>query len=331
MAQPIAEFHDVDAATFRNTIVPAGRPAVLRGLAADWPLVRAADPAAYLAARVTDAPVDMLVAPAEARGRFFYDDRMEGLTFRRYRSTLETIIAQLREVADDAAPPAIAAQSVALDDVAPALPPEQPSQILPSSVRPRLWIGNRVVVATHHDMFANIAVVGAGRRRFTLFPPDQVGNLYIGPFEFTPAGTPVSLVDLDAPDLDRFPRFADALAHAVTAELGPGDAIYIPYMWWHHVRSLDAFNLLVNYWWDDAPPAQPGLAPVDALVHALLAFSGIPAEQRAAWAGMFQHLVFDEELRALSGVPADKHGIRGALKEESKAHIRRQLGSLMAR
>ena len=52
-----------------------------------------------------------------------------------------------------------------------------------------------MVTAIHHDMFSNLAVVVAGGRRFTLFPPGEVANLYLGPFEFTPAGTPASLVD----------------------------------------------------------------------------------------------------------------------------------------
>ena len=73
---------------------------------------------------------------------------------------------------------------------------------------PRLWLGNAIRVATHYDLMENIGVVVAGRRRFTLFPPDQLANLYMGPLELTPAGTPVSLVDPDAPDLARFPRFA---------------------------------------------------------------------------------------------------------------------------
>ena len=35
---------------------------------------------------------------------------------------------------------------------------------------------------------------------------------------------------------------ASETASAQTAELEPGDAIYIPYFWWHHVRSLTGFN-----------------------------------------------------------------------------------------
>ena len=180
-----------------------------------------------------------------------------------------------------------------------------------------------MVTAIHHDMFSNLAVVVAGGRRFTLFPPGEVANLYLGPFEFTPAGTPASLVDPEALDLDRYPRAAEALEHALTAELAPGDAIYIPHMWWHHVRSLDPLSILVNYWWDEAPAPQPGLAPINALVHALLSFEGMPAEQRAAWQAMFDTFVFHAAGDPNAHIPDDKRGIRGKLSEESKERLRR--------
>ena len=73
--------------------------------------------------------------------------------------------------------------------------------------------------------------------------------------EHTPSGQTISLVDFAQPDLQRFPKFAQALEHAVVAELGPGDALFIPSMWWHHVESLSDFNLLVNYWWIDSHQA----------------------------------------------------------------------------
>src|SRR3546814_19620038 len=84
---------------------------------------------------------------------------------------------------------------------------------------------NRIRVAPHYDLMENVACCVAGRRRFTLFPPDQLANLYPGPFELTPAGTPVSMVDPFAPDLDRYPRFAEAGTHARGATLEPGEAL----------------------------------------------------------------------------------------------------------
>ncbi|WP_420136791.1 cupin-like domain-containing protein [Sphingomonas sp.] len=329
----IQDHHDIDARRFREEIMPAAQPAVFRGLAADWPAVRAATSAegiaAYLTDHAADHACDMLIGPPEIHGCFFYNADMSGLNFERRPSSLPEIVAALMAALHDPAPPAIAAQAIEARTTLPGFSDTHRLDLIGIPVAPRLWIGNQVVVSAHHDMFSNIAVVVAGKRRFTLFPPDQASNLAIGPFEFTPAGTPVSLIDFDAPDPARFPGFADALAVSQTADLAPGDAIYIPYMWWHHVRATERFNMLANYWWNEAPPAQPGLQPIDALVHAFLAFSGLPAEQRAAWAPMFEQLVFAED--AAAHVPAERRGIRGTLGEDVKHRIRQQLGGLMTR
>jgi hypothetical protein len=332
-ASRVREYRGVDGHHFREEIMAASQPAILRGAAADWPAVRAGVTARsiadYLKVRDSGETFDMLTGRSEIGGRLFYNEDMSGVNFERGLATVSSLADALLSVAGWNEPPTFAAQAIEARAAVPAFLDENKLDLIGRPVSPRLWIGNRVIVSAHHDMFSNIAVVVAGRRRFTLFPPEQVANLYIGPFEFTPAGTPVSLVDFDAPDFTRFPRFAQALESAQVADLEPGDAIYIPYMWWHHVRSLDDFNMLANYWWNEAEPAQPGLQPVDALVHAFLAFSGLPEEQRKAWAPMFAHMVFGAD--TTDHLPPDKSGIRGQLTEETKRHIRQQLGALMAR
>lgn len=308
-----------------------GKPAVIRGLAADWPAVRAEDTAAYLRGFASNAQTEMSVAAPEHGGRLFYTMGMAELTFTKQPATLGTVLDRIAAAAGSAEPETIAAQAASVADTLPGFMAENRLSLFDREIQPRIWIGNRVVTATHHDMASNVAVVIAGRRRFTLFPPDQVANLYVGPFEFTPAGTPVSLVDPEAPDFERFPRAAEAMAHARTAELAPGDAIYIPHMWWHHVRSLDPMSILVNYWWDEAPEPQPGLAPINALVHALLSFEGLPAEQRAAWQAMFDHFVFRADGDPNGHVPEERRGIRGKLTADSKARLRRTLAQMLGR
>ncbi|QDZ08764.1 cupin-like domain-containing protein [Sphingomonas panacisoli] len=303
-------------------------PVVFRGIAADWPLVKASDPFAYLAQFDTGAPVSIVNAPPSAEGRLTYDADLSKLDFDRRTGTLAGLFAQLSAASGQSDPPGIAAQAVMVPEALPGFEAANGIALVPSGVAPRIWIGNRVRVATHQDMNSNIAVVAAGRRRFRLFPPGQVGNLYIGPFEFTPAGTPVSLFDPDEPDFDLFPLAAEAMAQSRVVELAPGDALFIPHMWWHHVRSLDAIGILVNYWWDEASPRQPGLAPIDTMVHAILAFGDLPANQREAWRAMFEHFVFGPPPEHLA---PDKRGIRGELSEASKERVRRQLGQMMAR
>ena len=120
------------------------------------------------------------------------------------------------------------------------------------------------------------------------------------------------------------------MAVAKTAVLEPGDAIYIPYMWWHGVESLDPLSVLANYWWNEVSPPQPGLAPIDVLMHARLAFSAMTAEQRAAWRPMMDHIVFDEA-GSPDHLPADRRGIRGRIGEAARLTLRRQLGALLGR
>lgn len=294
-------------------------------------MVQAADKAAYLRQFDSGARTEMIVAAPEHEGRLFYSEGMTGLTFERQPATVCSVLDRLQRASAEARPEAIAAQAVSVADSLPGFIEQNRLAAFDGKVEPRIWIGNRVVTAIHHDMFSNLAVVVAGRRRFTLFPPDQVANLYIGPFEFTPAGTPASLVDPEAPDLERLPRAAEAMRNAQTAELEPGDGIYIPHMWWHHVRSLDPLSILVNYWWDEAPEAQPGLAPINALIHALLSFENVPQEQRAAWQAMFDTFVFHASGDPNAHIPEERRGIRGKLGPDSKARLRKTLGQMMVR
>jgi oxalate decarboxylase/phosphoglucose isomerase-like protein (cupin superfamily) len=63
--------------------------------------------------------------------------------------------------------------------------------------------------------------------------------------------------------MNRFPRFQQALEAASVAGMEPGDAIFVPSMWWHHVESLASFNILVNYWWTPTAAGKGSLAPMD--------------------------------------------------------------------
>jgi hypothetical protein len=241
---------------FRHEIVLAGKPAVLRGVANGWPLVIAARqdahrPMTLLAAHATDALTDVLRADPVQEGRFHYNPD-GSLNFVRGRGNVAGLLAALGEEEKADRPYAMVAQGLIAEFYVPGFAKSHPMPLLPASAEPRLWIGNAAKVATHNDPIENVAVVAAGRRHFTLFPPEAETNLYMGPKHPTPAGTPVSLVHVTAPDLDRFPLYAQALETAQETELGPGDAVFIPKDWFHHVEALERFNVLVNYWWDSS-------------------------------------------------------------------------------
>jgi len=255
---PIAEWAAPSPDQFRAEILPSDRPAVLRGIAGDWPLVKAAchearEAMALLEAIASAHITGVLRTDPEEEGRFHYSrDSQSSFNFIRGQGNVAGILAGLREQEHSYRPSAIAAQAMLAERFFPGFAETHPMPWVPPAAEPRLWIGNAAKVATHNDAVENVAVVAAGRRRFTLFPPSAEADLYMGPHDPTPAGARISMVHVTAPDFDRFPRFAAALEVAQVAELQPGDAIFIPRHWYHHVESIERFNVLVNYWWDAA-------------------------------------------------------------------------------
>jgi hypothetical protein len=322
---PISVRHGVTPASFQE-IRAAGEPAVLKGAAADWPVVRSGDASAYLRAMAAPAPVQYMRAEPEVEGRLHYGDTIGTANFTREEAPFAAFLDALDREAGKARPDALALQGLPAPRLVPGFAEANRLELLPG-ILPRLWIGNAAKVATHHDPSENVAVVAAGRRRFTLFAPEQVGNLYMGPFDPTPAGVQVSMAHVTAPDLQRFPRFADALAAAWVAELGPGDAIYIPYQWYHHVEALDRFNLLVNYWWD---PAQQS-SPWDAMMHGFIALRSLPPDQRRAWQAMFDHYVFLANGDPGEHLPPEGRGVLGATSPRDIAAMRRALIAALQR
>ncbi|GIR40175.1 MAG: hypothetical protein CM15mP51_09550 [Porticoccaceae bacterium] len=129
-------------------------------------------------------------------------------------------------------------------------------------------------MAPHYDFPTNIACSVAGRRRFTFFPPEQLENLYVGPIDFSPAGQPISLVDILNPDYAKFPKYKNAEDAALFADLEIGDAVLVPSMWWHHVEAKDNLNVLVNYWWRTTPNYMG--SPLNVLQHAILGLRDLP-------------------------------------------------------
>ena len=247
---------------FHSEILSSGQPAVLRSIAHDWPLVVAAceDPRTVMSLLETSANgllTGVLRAQPEVEGRFHYAKDDYSFNFIRGQGNVAGIIAGLREQENSYRPFAIAAQALVAERYFPGFTLTHPMPFVPPAAEPRLWIGNAAKVATHNDPVENIAVVAAGRRRFTLFPPSAEPDLYMGPHHPTPAGARISMVHVTAPDLDRYPRYASALEVAQVAELRPGDAIFIPRDWYHHVEALERFNVLVNYWWE-AHEVTPG-------------------------------------------------------------------------
>ena len=299
-----------------SELIEEGEPALLKGVVSDWPLVRKglegqAAVIAYLTDFDAGRPVVGYVGPPAIGGRFFYNGEMTGLNFEAKRVGFSDFLARIAAHTDDAEASSFYIGSTDIGIYLPGLGDENS---LPSNLAPfeqhvpsvGIWIGNRTVASTHYDFSNNIACNMVGRRRFTLFPPDQIANLYPGPLEPTPGGQVVSMVDLRDPDLVRFPRFSAALEAAQVAELEPGDLLIYPAMWWHNVDALDPFNVMINYWWNAVPRFVD--TPMITLKHALLSLRNRPEHEKKAWRELFEYYVFGDPADATAHLPDHAHG-----------------------
>lgn len=317
----------VDRASLDAALRAATAPFVVRGLVADWPLVAAGlrsgrEARAYIAGFRRDLPFTVSVGNPGTDGRLFYDDAM-AMNFRMARAKLPEIFAQIDAVEAMPEAPPLYLASIDLQQYFDGL--HEANHVALGTREPlcSIWMGTRTRIAAHNDVPHNLACVAVGRRRFTIFPPDQFRNLYLGPVDNTPAGRAISMVDFHAPDFAAHPKFREALRHAQTVELGPGDALYMPPLWWHHVEGLSPFNVLVNYWWRETPRFLG--APQDALNHALLAIRDLPAEEKAYWRDMFDYYVFDDDAAVTAHIPEAARSVLAPLTAETAGRLRAYL------
>jgi hypothetical protein len=317
---------------FLREVVAGCEPVVLRGLVDDWPAVRAAQdsPRAlikYLSAFDVGARVEVFFGEAAIAGRYYYGEGLKGFNFERrimeFRDAMQAIIAAL----DSPGGKSVYAGSAPCRDCLPGFAPGNAMPLLVPETAPRIWLGTAANVSSHYDTFDNLACVIAGRRRFTLYAPGLISRLYIGPIDHTMAGPPVSLAASSPQDDQRFPLFRDVRDQAWVCELGAGDALYLPKLWWHQVESTGAFNGLVNYWWDGFA-AGPD-APYTSLLFAMITIAERPPAEREAWKAFFDHYVFRSHGHPLAHLPAQERGLLGPLKPDNYGNIRARIMQLL--
>jgi hypothetical protein len=316
-----------------DAILAGQTPMVFRGLARDWPLVRAgleSGQAArdHIRAHDQGGRVVGYLGEPSIGGRFFYDETRTAMNFKAERAPLEAFLQRLEAIEGEQDPPSVYVGSADLDAFFPGLKADNDLGLGPEVFGGEppmagIWIGNRTTAAAHYDMSNNIAVCAVGRRRFTLFPPDQVANLYPGPLEPTPGGQVVSLVDFENPDFERHPGFREAIASAQVAELEPGDVLVYPALWWHQVEALAPFNVLVNYWWNAAPAHAD--TPMTTLLHGLISLRGRPDFEKAGWRALFDYYLFGPRDRAGAHMPEAARGPLGPMDEMKARRLRAHL------
>jgi hypothetical protein len=296
--------------------VEPARPVVFRGLASRWPLVAAAARSptalrAYLARLEQPTPVDAFFGPPEIAGRYFYGAGLQGFNFERRTMAFPAAVDAVFGAGGGEDGASVYVGSAPTEAYLPGFHRENP-MALAEAVEPRIWLGTASNVSCHYDAMDNLACVAAGRRRFTLYPPGLIGSLYVGPIDHTMAGQPVSLAASAPAGEGGYPRFEAVRDQALSVELGPGDALYLPKLWWHQVEATAPVNILINYWWD-ATRAGPD-APYAAMLLAMITLAERPSEERKAWRAFFDHYVFRPDGHPLAHLPADQHGVLGPLK-----------------
>ena len=309
-------------------VLKSAEPVLLKNLVADWPIVKegkesVAAAANYFREMYEGATVCSFYGLPDTKGRVFYNDDMSGFNYQSVMVKLDKILDEIVKHENDKDAPMFYVGSTTVDTCLPNF--RASNDIDLGDVEPlvSIWMGNRSRIAAHYDVPDNLACVVVGRRRFTLFPPGEIENLYIGPLDFTPAGQAISLVDFHQPDFEKYPKFETALRNAQVVEMEVGDALFIPSMWWHHVEGLDSFNVLINYWWRRSP-AFMGL-PQGVLNHALLAIRDLPKEQREAWREVLRHYVFEADDETAEHIPEQRRGVLSPIDEMAARRIRAEL------
>ena len=225
--QPVSSVDDVTA-----LVQSATSPFIIRGLVADWPLVQAAAKSKQTAIDLLKrhdlgSSVAVSVLPAAEQGRVFYNESLTGPNFQMQRMPFIELMnhfsqmhfSQISGPSQEPTPskghsPTLYMGSTSIDGIIADFGKDHVAGIEALKPLVSLWMGHKTTVAAHYDLPDNIACVAMGQRRFTVFPPDQLANLYIGPIDLTPAGQSVSMVDFDRPDFDRFPNFKQAIRPA---------------------------------------------------------------------------------------------------------------------
>jgi len=320
------------AEQFLHEVAEPCRPVIMRGLVKAWPVVQAGaqSPQAfrdYLAGFDIGAQTEAFFGAPHIAGKYFYNDDMKGFNFERrgmsFAEALNAIVATI----DTPGAPSVYMGSVPVNHYLPGFSAQNTMRLLPAGAAPRIWLGHASNVSPHYDAFENVACVVAGTRRFTLYPPDAIGHLYVGPIDNTMAGQPVSLAASAPADYDKFPLFRAVEDQALFAELHAGDALFLPKLWWHKVEATAAFNGLVNYWWD-AFSAGPD-APYTSMLLSMITIAERPAEERLAWKAFFDHYVFRSRGHPLRHLPAEQHGLLGPLKSDNYRKIRARVMHLL--
>jgi hypothetical protein len=236
---PVGRVQSLPDREMQRNYLNQGKPVVVAGGASTWPaarwtpeVLRAKAGSAKVLTHRSDTPY------------FGLDEKHGGPKLKEEEMTLDAFVSTAF------APPSnniyYYLQRASIPDRLPALLDDLR---MPVGVDPKkiylinLWFGPaNNITRLHYDVPNNFLVHLYGRKRITLFAPQDTARLY----PFRTKAYNMSQTDIDKPDFERFPKLAEAQPYE--AEIGPGDMLYIPPYWWHQVYSLE-IGISANYWW----------------------------------------------------------------------------------
>jgi LPS sulfotransferase NodH len=214
---------------FLEDYYAANKPVVMTGLSDSWPALKlwTAD---YLKAAIGDAEVEIMASrEADPRCDMNLQQHRSVVRFGEYVDKVfgggatndYYLVAnnhffrrpQCRRLLDDLTVFEEYLDPAALDD------------------RCFLWLGpGGTVTPLHHDACNIMMAQVSGRKHFHIVPAEQWQYLYNTTSYW-------SDVDCEKPDFLRWPQFRHATVIELTLE--PGEVMFMPVGWWHHVRTLE--------------------------------------------------------------------------------------------
>ena len=142
----------------------------------------------------------------------------------------------------------------------------------PSRSSVNVWIGQPHVVAhCHYDGYHNFYTQLYGTKKFTLFRPTNWPGLYPYPFLHPSHAQAQVNVSNREESHQLYPLVRSV--EAVEVILEPGDLLYMPPLWFHHVESMEV-SISVNVWTDSKQTE---------LVEKMFSVPHPLADQRIAW------------------------------------------------
>jgi hypothetical protein len=232
----------IGAREFHARFVAPEKPVILTRMIEDWPALRRWTPE-YFQARFGHVELDVEQLERGRPGE--NESYLESMT------TRTMTIARYIELCQGRTDGSIYAAQQPLRE----LLPEAARDIRPIPYLSRLlcraagtsellWIGSRGCASgLHFDKAHNFNIQLHGRKKWVIFPREQQPLLYL---PSTLKKAHFSPIDFDAPDYERFPRYREATP--IEFDVEPGETLFLPVGWVHHVRTLE-FSIGLNLWW----------------------------------------------------------------------------------